>query len=242
MASPPASRTLARWARLVALALLAGVLVAALVWAGAEGGLMPALQSIWRQLGSAEGIRQWVAGFGVAAPLAMLAVLVAQAIVAPIPAVAAAAASGFLFGPWVGTLLAVAGIITGSALAFLLARRLGRPWVVRLVPRDVLARMDGFVHRRGAAALFLIFLIPFLPDDAACLVAGLSPIPFRLFLGLLLIGRTPAVVVGSLTGAGLVSGSPLLWVGVVAVTLLLVLILSRYQNALWRWVERLRLR
>lgn len=242
MASPPAPPTTTSRARLAGLILLAGMLVAGLVWAAVETGLLPPLRALWHQMGSAEGIRHWVAGFGVAAPLAMLAVLAAQAIVAPIPAVAAAAASGLLFGPWTGTLLAVAGITLGSALAFLLARRLGRPWVVRLVPPDILARLDGFVHRRGAAALFLIFLIPFLPDDAACLVAGLSPIPFRLFLGLLVVARTPAVVVGSLTGAGLVSGEPLLWVGLVALTLLVLLILSRHQERLWQWLERLRLR
>src|SRR5690554_7379702 len=49
---------------------------------------------------------------------------------------------------------------SGSVLAFLLARALGRPWVVRLLSPELLARLDRLVHRRGAAALFLIFLIP----------------------------------------------------------------------------------
>lgn len=240
MASPPASQ--ASRACVLGLVFLAGVFVAAMIWAAVEGGALEDLRAIWRELGSVDGIRRWVAGFGLAAPLAMLAVLAAQAIVAPIPAAAAAAASGLLFGPWTGTLLAVAGVTTGSALAFLLARRLGRPWVVRLVPPEVLARLDGFVHQRGAAALFLIFLIPFLPDDAACFVAGLSPIPFRLFLGVLVVARTPAVVVGSLTGAGLVGGGPLLWAGLVALTLLGLLVLTRYQERLWRWLERPRRR
>ncbi|HEY8531752.1 MAG TPA: VTT domain-containing protein [Limnochorda sp.] len=240
MASPPASH--ASRARTLALAALAVGLLAAAAWAAVEGGALASLRSLWNELGSAEGIQRWVAGFGAAAPLAMFALLALQAIAAPIPAAAAAAASGLLFGPWTGTLLAVAGVTTGSALAFLLARRLGRPWVVRLVSPQALARLDGFVHRRGAAALFLIFLIPFLPDDVACFAAGLSPIPFRLFVAVLVTARTPAVVVGSLTGAGLVRGGLLLWAGLAALTLLGLAILSRYEERLWRWLERPRRR
>jgi len=237
----PTVRPIPAWIRLVALLLLAGLLAGGLAWAVVESGLIPAFQAVWRQLGSVEGIRAWVARFGAAAPLAMLAILVAQAVLLPIPAMAPAAASGFLFGPWVGTLLAVAGVTAGSVLAFLLARALGRPWVVRLLSPELLARLDKLVHRRGAAALFLIFLIPFLPDDAACLVAGLSPIPFRLFLVLLVLGRSPAVVVASLTGAGL-AASPLVWVGLGVAALLPTLLLIRHRDRLWRWLERQGLR
>jgi len=72
-------------------------------------------------------------------------------------------------------------------------------------------------------------------------VAGLSPIPFRLFLVLLVLGRSPAVVVASLTGAGL-AASPLVWVGLGVAALLPTLLLIRHRDRLWRWLERQGLR
>ncbi|BAS26547.1 alkaline phosphatase [Limnochorda pilosa] len=197
-----------------------------------------------RGLGSAEAIQAWVEQFGVAGPLVMAVLQVVQVVVAPIPGAATAVASGFLFGPWIGSLVSEVGIVAGSALAFFLARRFGRPLVVRMVSRGTLERVDRFVRRRGATALFLFFLIPFLPDDVACLAAGLSPIPFRLFMVLVLVGRTPAIVVGSLTGARLVELSPAAWVLLAAGALALAVLLARYEERLserfWRLLNGIR--
>lgn len=238
MTRQPARGTGSGQARLVLLLLIAGLGLAASLWIAARLGLVQALQEAARSLASAEAIQEWVARFGVAGPLAMFALHAAQVVLAPFPGAATAVASGFLFGPWIGSLVSVAGIATGSALAFLLARRFGRPLVERLAPPGSLEKVDGFVRRRGATALFLFFLIPFLPDDVACLAAGLSPIPFRLFMVLVLVARTPSIVVGSLTGAGMVGLSPAAWVLVAVAAIVLALLLARYEERIvqrfWR--------
>ncbi|MFB6168092.1 MAG: VTT domain-containing protein, partial [Haloferacaceae archaeon] len=92
---------------------------------------------------------------GPAAPAVFLLVQVVQVLVAPIPSPAVALIGGYLFGPVVGSLLSVAGVAVGSALAFWLARRFGRAVVERFVPAGAIARFDALTARRGAVGLFL---------------------------------------------------------------------------------------
>ena len=200
-------RPIPAWIRLVALLLLAGLLAGGLAWAVVESGLIPAFQAVWCQPGSVEGDPGMGGpGFGAAAPLAMLAIRPAR-----LPAAHSshgpAAASGFLFGPWVGTLLAVAGVTAGSVLAFLLAVR-GRPWVVRLLSPELLARLDRGGSTRGAASLILPH--PLWPDDAA---ARWPASPHFLFLSRSSGPWAEPGGGGQLrTGVGL-AASPLVWVG-----------------------------
>lgn len=150
---------------------------------------------------------------GPAAPLVFFCLQVAQVVVAPIPSPAVALMGGFLFGPVVGSLLSVAGVAAGSALAFWLARRFGRAVVERFVPAGAIARFDELTARRGTVGLFLAFLVPGFPDDALCFVGGLTAIPLRRLVAIAVIGRTPMVVALSLVGAGIADGDVALVVG-----------------------------
>ncbi len=150
---------------------------------------------------------------GPAAPLVFFLLQVVQVIVAPIPAPAVALMGGFLFGPFVGSLLSIAGVAAGSALAFWLARRFGRVAVERFVPAGAIARFDALTARRGAVGLFLAFLVPGFPDDALCFVGGLTTIPLRRLVAIAVLGRTPTVIALSLVGAGIADGDIALVVG-----------------------------
>ena len=66
--------------------------------------------------------------------------------------------NGLLFGPWLGTLYSMIGLISGSWLAMLLARRFGRPLVERYVEPTLISRLDGLVKKHGSVFVFLIFL------------------------------------------------------------------------------------
>jgi uncharacterized membrane protein YdjX (TVP38/TMEM64 family) len=150
---------------------------------------------------------------GPAAPAVFLLVQIVQVIVALIPSPALALMGGYLFGPVVGSLLSVAGIAVGSALAFWLARRFGRTTVERFVPAGAIVRFDALTARRGTVGLFLAFLMPGFPDDALCFVGGLTTIPLRRLVAIAVLGRTPTVVATTLIGAGIAEGNVVLAVG-----------------------------
>lgn len=157
-------------------------------------------------LADAEAARAYVRGFGICAPLALIALQALQVVLVPVPGQVLAAVAGYLFGPWWGTLYNVVGIGIGSAAAFWLSRRFGRGYVERMVAEDALATFDGFVERRGLLTLFVLFLLPGLPDDAICFVGGLTHIPLRRLVVVAVVGRAPAFFLANVFGDLLATG------------------------------------
>lgn len=134
-------------------------------------------------------------------PLALIGLTIAQVIVAPIPGQAVNFAAGYLFGLGPGLLYAWVGLVAGASLAMLLARYVGRPLVERLVPRELLDKIDRLARGRGLWFFFVFFLIPGLPDDVLCFVAGLTPLPLRALALLSAIARLPGLLVAVWFGA-----------------------------------------
>ncbi len=199
----------------VGLAMLAAILV---LWG----------RPLYEFLSDQEDIRAWVEGFGAWGPAAIAGLEMAQAVIAPFPGQAIELVGGYLFGLWLGTLWAMVGIIAGSLLSFLLARRFGRPLAKRLVGAKAVSRLDELAQRGGALFFFLLWLLPFVPDDLACLAAGLTPMPVRQFLILMALGRLPGIFVATWVGVNAGGITPLWW----AILLGLLVLASL---ALWRW-------
>ena len=173
------------------LGLLALVVAALLIW-------HRPLLSFFADRAEVQG---FVMRFGPWAPLATILLHVAQVLLAPIPGQVIDAANGYLFGAAWGTVYSLVGVIAGSSLAMALARRFGRPWAERLIKKDTLERLDSYSRQRGALFFFLIFLFPFLPDDVACFLAGLTPLPLPELVVLAAVGRLPGIFVANLVGA-----------------------------------------
>ncbi|MBC7173426.1 MAG: TVP38/TMEM64 family protein [Polyangiaceae bacterium] len=151
--------------------------------------------------GDAKRVREWVDGFGPAAPIVIIFLTALQVIVAPIPGQVAGMAAGYLFGTGLGTLYTMLGLVIGSGAAMLLARRLGRPWVQRFVDPERLEHWDHVAQRWGPAVFFLAFFVPGLPDDLLCFVIGLSGLRLGQMLVLATIGRFPGMVGAAFLGA-----------------------------------------
>ena len=200
----------------------------------------------WRPLyefvAAPDRIRDWVADFGVAGPLAIVLLEAAQSLLAPIPGQAIGAVSGYLYGVPLGTLYALIGVALGSWISFFLARRYGRPLVVRWLGAPSAERLDDLVRRGGTLFFFLIWLLPFVPDDLACVAAGLTAMPPRQFLFLMLAGRWPGVLASVWVGANASRLSPWAWGSLFVGLALLGVILWRWglplQEAILNWIER----
>lgn len=210
------------WVWLLAGLALVVVVAALIIW----------WQPIYDFLSDPGQIRAWIEKLGAWGPLAIILLEMIQALLAPIPGQAIEAVSGYLFGPWLGTLYPMIGLALGSFITFSLARRFGRPLVVKLIGQQSMARLDDLVRRGGAPFFFLIWLLPFAPDDLACVAAGLTPMPTRQFLILMILGRLPGVFVSVLVGANVARIKPIWWV-------LLFVAIALAALVLWRWGERI---
>jgi len=176
-------------------------------------------------------IQEFVTRFGYWAPLATILLHVAQVLLAPIPGQVIDAANGYLFGAARGTFYSLVGVIIGSSLAMALARRYGRPWAEKLIKRETLERLDSYSQQRGTLFFFLIFLFPFLPDDVACFLAGLTPLPLPELVVLAAVGRLPGILAANLVGA---NAAALTRIQIAFFTA----ILAAIALAFWRYQER----
>jgi uncharacterized membrane protein YdjX (TVP38/TMEM64 family) len=169
----------------------------------------------WTLARDRAALQAWIASFGAWAPLVTIALNAAQVIAAPIPGQVIGLANGYLFGVWWGTVYSWAGVMLGTGIVLVLTRRLGRPFVVRLVQAEQLGKLDRLVARRGALFFFLIFLLPFAPDDLTCFAIGLTNLRISHMMVLIGIGRLPGLIVASWVGANAGSLSPAGWAALI---------------------------
>ena len=156
---------------------------------------------LWELLADPVALRAWVEGYGAAAPLVFIAVQVVQVVIFVIPGEVPQVAAGYLFGVPAGIAYTLAGAALGSAIGFLASRALGRPFLHAIVSQQRSAHLaDLIASPRGIATLFLLYMIPGIPKDVLCYVAGIGPLRLSFYLLASTAGRLPGVAVSVILG------------------------------------------
>jgi uncharacterized membrane protein YdjX (TVP38/TMEM64 family) len=194
--SPDETRAVAR-RRLHAAALVtlaAAVIVGVVLWG----------EPVWRLLSDRDAFRAWLESYGRFAAVVFVATQVVQVVVFFIPGEITQVAGGYVFGTALGMGLSMLGIALGSLVAFGLGRAFERGVLELLMPPRRLARFEALLRRRaGVFPLFVLFLVPGLPKDLLCYVAGVTSMHVVSFLVVSMVGRLPGVVLSSVFGSGL---------------------------------------
>ena len=147
-----------------------------------------------------------------------------QVVVALIPGEPLEICAGIAFGGMEGTLLCLLGIFLGSAVIFLLVRKLG----VRLVEVFFSVEKIRSLHflqneKRLDRVLFFIMMIPGTPKDLLSYFVPLTKISLGHWLALTTFARIPSVVTSTVGGDALGEKNYLFAAIVFAVTCLLSL-------------------
>ena len=152
-----------------------------------------------------EQFRAWVDGHGAWGPLAYVAMVFLQVLVAIIPGEPLEIAGGYAFGAWQGTVLCLAGAVLGSVAVFALVRRWGRSLVEVFFPADKLEKLHFLLHTspKRTALFWLIFTVPGTPKDLLCYFAGLTDLPWKTWLLIATVGRLPSIVTSTVGGSAL---------------------------------------
>ena len=95
-------------------------------------------------------------------------------------------------------------------MAYLLARKFGRPFAERWISPEILSRWDKAATGQGIGFFAIMLVMPLVPNDAMCYVAGLGTISHRRFATANLLGRGLACAITSAAG---VLGGQLSWQG-----------------------------
>src|SRR5262249_21911388 len=137
---------------------------------------------------STKDIETEVARWGAWGPVASMLLMVLHSFM-PIPAEIIAVANGMMFGVPGGAAVTWCGAMLGAASAFALARWLGRPFVLRVVPDARRAQIGRGPAR--ADALIVLRLIPVISFNLVNSAAGLAGARWWTFLWTTALGILP---------------------------------------------------
>lgn len=140
---------------------------------------------------------------GILGPFLVVLLIVLEVIVAPIPGYLIAVASGYAFGAVLGAVYSYLGNVIGTAIAFWLSRKFGRPFVEHLINRKKLQIYDGFFREKATLLLWITYLFPVFPSDIVAFVTGLSNFRFRKFITIVCIAYLPNMLLLNYLGASL---------------------------------------
>lgn len=164
-----------------AVAVLVVVLVLGISIYGIKAGIFRDMDAMLAFVGRAGG---WGVGL-------FLFVQIAQVVVPIIPGGVSCMVGVLLFGPWQGFFLNYLGMVIGSLINFFLARVYGKPFLHMTVKDATYDKYIGWIDRgKKFDILFaLAIVVPFMPDDFLCMLAGISKMSLRKFLLIILLGR-----------------------------------------------------
>jgi uncharacterized membrane protein YdjX (TVP38/TMEM64 family) len=145
--------------------------------------------------------RAWFHSLGFIGPFLLIGLNTLQIVIAPIPGYVVQIAAGWVYGVWPGALYGTIGLGLGAFLSMSLARSLGRPFALRVLGAERLARWEHAIHADRLWLWALLFLGPV--GDVPYILAGLSRFPIPRLVLLALAIRTPGVVGATAIGAGL---------------------------------------
>lgn len=218
-----------RAARIVLIVLAIAAAAAACVYALWRSGWLERLNSV-------EDLREMIAATGIWGGLVYFLMQMMTVIVAPIPSNVTMMAGALALGFWQAMALGVLAVLTGSVIVFLAARRLGRRSVQRFVDSSVMEKYLPVIEEKQDTFLFLTLLFPFFPDDAICILAGLTSIPLRRFVCIMVVTRPWGLVFAALLGSGAFTMPVWAWAALAVPMIAIFVLAMRYGDRIESWL------
>jgi uncharacterized membrane protein YdjX (TVP38/TMEM64 family) len=106
----------------------------------------------------------------------------AQPIVLPIPEAVTVPGASAVFGPAAAAAIAFLGTLLGIATMFFSARYGGRKFISKLIKEAQLKKYQQYVSKNETLIMFILFIIPILPDEIICIGAGIGHVSPKKFL------------------------------------------------------------
>lgn len=191
-----------------------------------------------------ENLQQMIADAGIWGPLIYIGIKAATYIFAPLTSGPIQAAAGTLFGSVeLGVLYTLIGEVLGGSISFLIARRFGRPIVLRFVGKEGMKQVDEFYQHRmgGWISLAVARLVLFSVWDFLSYAAGLAkPVKFRTYVAVsIILGALPTYFFVWIGSQAMDSNTNLFLVyGLVAALVLLPLAAHKQIAWLLAWASK----
>ena len=147
----------------------------------------------WEIMSDEELFRAFIERAGVWMSIVFIVLQFLQVVILPIPSTVTVVAGSALFGPLLGSVYSLIGILLGSFTAFAVGRFAGYRVVAWLVGKETLDKWLEKIKGKDKIFLAAMFLLPVFPDDVLCFVAGLSSMSLTFFAVVIGISRVLAI-------------------------------------------------
>lgn len=178
------------------------------------------IEATLRWLGNYNAVIVSIREYGLWGPAILFLFFILQVFFAFIPGQALMISSGILYGFVDGFFLTWTSLVVGGQIAFWLSRKLGRPFAEKWIAPNTLERWDKSAAGQGIAFYVITLVMPLVPNDAMCYVAGLGSMSSKRFLLANMLGRGIASLLTVTVGANLMEIPSLLWIFVVGFVIL----------------------
>lgn len=133
-------------------------------------------------------------------PIIFILLQILQVVIPIIPGGISSAAGVLIFGPVAGFIYNYVGICIGSVIIFLLGRRYGKPFILSMVSDKTYNKYVGWLdnQNRFEKLFALAIFLPVAPDDALCLMAGLTNISVKKFTAIILLAKPLSIFLYSM--------------------------------------------
>lgn len=160
-----------------------------------------------------EALAAFINDTGWLAPVYYVLSFVVTALVPVIPTPLVGALGGAAFGTVPAVLYGIVGLGLGALVALNLARRLGRPLLLRLVSPRAWAEWEALIGIRSAVLWGVIFFV--LNVDVAVIAAGLSQVRLRELWLAAMIARFPWLLASAWFGELVFVSDTVMWLALV---------------------------
>lgn len=180
----------------------------------------------WGSSLSIDGFTNTIKSWGMWGAFGSIGLMIIHSFV-PFPAELLACANGMIYGPLWGTIITWTGAMLGAVLAFGLARRLGRPFVERMVVARDWKVLDDWAEKNGWQVLLIGRLIPVIAFNLINYAAGLTRLSWWQFIWTTSVGILPMTVLMVMMGDSIESLGWQSWFILLAGGLVLWIVLHR---------------
>lgn len=167
----------------------------------------------------------YIRSFGIYGALVFLGIQILQIVISVIPGQIVQIAAGAIYGIIPGIILAVIGVILGEALTFMLGKHLGYQGLSMIIGESKMESLTKKLNtKRSYLITFFFFMLPGVPKDIMCYVAGISKIKLKTFLIISVLGRLPIMIISIIFGKMLIEKNYFAMIIIVAVICIISII------------------
>lgn len=195
----------------------------------------------WEKLNSVDKLKKEILDLGIYGRVFFIFLQVVQVAFLPIPSPLIVVAGSLIYGPFQASLLSLAGILLGSAMAFSIGRVFGKKVVIFMVGKENEEKWSKFLSN-AKYSFVLMMLLPLFPDDVLCMIAGLTDMSWTFFMVTQLVTRTIGVFTMSYLSAGDIipyhGWGLYVWVAIGLLSLLAIYLTTKYNKQIEAFIYK----